>query len=667
MRIALVSREVYPLGGGGIGQFVAAAARLLSTVAEVRVLTTSVFEPTYQRLRAAGDPRLPPDVLFEFIPEPTVEEAAPWTHVMHCYGARVYERLRTLYPEGGPDLIEFPDFLGEAFVTLQAAEALDPFLAKTLICVRLHTSAEICEVLDGYLKRDHGSRALHAMERFSLAHADRIIWQGGDILGTYSRFYGAGALAPAVRIRYPYHGTSVTAGSDGGFSPASPLRILYAGRLERRKGVHNLVRAATALPRDDFRLTLVGGDTDTGPLGVSMREMLELAIAEDGRIALVPTLERGELAEEIRAHDAVVIPSLWECWPYAALEPLHLNRPVLATPVGGLGELVAPGVSGWLTGGTDPVSLGDMLETLLGRRDELERTIRSEKPLAHAQTMADDREILAAYLALVATARERRGRRAGRGHPGGRPPEPPLVSAIVPYYRAARFVRETIDSLLAQTYPRLEIVLVNDGSFEQEDWIVAEIAARLPVVVVTQMNAGLGAARNFGILQTRGRYVFPLDADNVAEPEFVARCVAILEAYPECAYATSWSRYIEPDGTPRPGLDLGYEPLGNHAELNAEENVAGDAAAVLRRAIFDAGFRYSEELTSFEDWHLYRELQRAGHFGAVIPERLLRYRVREDSLQALFATPRRARLRGEIEALLRENEVRWTSPGATSA
>ncbi len=49
----------------------------------------------------------------------------------------------------------------------------------------------------------------------------------------------------------------------------------------------------------------------------------------------------------------------------------------------------------------------------------------------------------------------------------------------------------------------------------------------------------------------------------------------------------------------------------------------------MRRRIFDAGFRYSEELTSFEDWHFYRELQRAGHFGAVIPERLLRYRVRE--------------------------------------
>ena len=85
---------------------------------------------------------------------------------------------------------------------------------------------------------------------------------------------------------------------------------------------------------------------------------------------------------------------------------------------------------------------------------------------------------------------------------------------------------------------------------------------------------------------------------------------------------------------------------------------------MIRRRIFDAGFRYSEELTSFEDWHFYRELRDAGHFGAVIPERLIRYRVRADSMQAEIAQPRRARLEGEIEALIRENEVRWTSSSA---
>jgi glycogen(starch) synthase len=217
---------------------------------------------------------------------------------------------------------------------------------------------------------------------------------------------------------------------------------------------------------------------------------------------------------------------------------------------------------------------------------------------------------------------------------------------------------------LAQSYPRLEIVLVNDGSFDEDDWIVAELAAQHPVIVVSQMNQGLGAARNFGILQSRGRYVFPLDADNVAEPEFVARCVAVLEQNPGVAYVSSWSRYIDETGEPLGRAADGYQPLGNHAAVNARDNVAGDAAAVMRRRLFDAGFAYSQELTSFEDWHLYRELQRAGHFGAIIPERLLRYRVRVDSMQAQVAQPKRQRLQGEIDALMRENEVQWTSSNA---
>jgi glycosyltransferase involved in cell wall biosynthesis len=651
---------VYPLGGGGVGQFVAAAARLLSGVADVTVVTSSGFEEAYQLLRARRDPRLPGEgVRLVFVAEPSGEEAAAWSDVMHCYGARVYERLKEVYPDGGPDLIEFPDYLGEAFVTLQAALALDPFLQDTRVCVRIHTTEEICEILDGHLRPGASWQALFAMERFSLAHADRVIWQGGDVLGTYQRFYGAGALAPASRIRYPYLGPTARPGDDAGFGAGEPLRVLYAGRLERRKGVQNLVRAVTGMERRDLRLTLLGGDTVTAPLGVSMREFLSLAIADDERVMLREGLTREAVAEAIREHDVVVIPSLWECWPYAALEALHLNRPILGTPVGGLVELVEPGRSGWLACGSDGAALQDALEALVDRRGELGEMVRGERPSAHGRALSDEREILDGYQALVGS----RPRWASRPRPRAGP-RPPLVSAIVPYYRLSGYVAETVQSLLAQSYPRIEVVLVNDGSFEDEDWVLAEIAGRLPVVVVTQMNAGLGAARNFGVSQSRGRYVFPLDSDNIVEPEFVARCVEILEQRSDVGYVTSWSRYIEADGTPRGGTDVGYQPLGNHAALNAEENVAGDAAAVLRRRIFDAGFRYSEELASFEDWHLYRELQRAGHFGAVIPERLLGYRVRADSMQAQFAQPKRARLRGEIEALIRENAIRWTSSSA---
>ena len=655
VRVALVSREVYPLSGGGIGAFVSAAARLLSRIAEVTILTTSSWQPVYERMVRERDGRLPPEqVRVAFVDEPAVEDMRGWYDVVQCYGKRVLERLRELYPDGGPEVIEFPDYLGEGFVTLQAAQALDRSLRDSCICVRLHSTREICVILNAHYRRDFASQTQFEMERYALAHADRLIWQGGDVLETYRRFYGTGALAPAVRIRYPYAGATAGPDADRNYEPGTPLAILYAGRLERRKGVSNLIRAARGLDRDDFRLTLLGGDTSTGPLGVSMRDALELAIADDGRFELADQVDRRAVAGVIREHDVVVVPSLWECWPYTALEALHLNRPVLGTPVGGLVEIVRPGVSGWLAEDSDSGALQRALDALPARRGELESIVRSQGPREPARELCDEGEILDRYQELARLAP-----RARRVVGGGSRPRP-LVSAVVPYYRSSRFVADTVRSLLEQSYPRLEIVLVNDGSFEDEDWVLAELAAGAPVVVVSQMNGGLGAARNFGISQCRGRYVFPLDADNLAHPEFVQRCVEILEHRPEVAYVTSWSRFIEVDGTPLPS-PLGYQPLGNHSALVSRDNVAGDAAAVIRRGIFDAGFRYSEELTSFEDWHFYRELAAAGRYGAVIPQRLLHYRVHEESMQFRIAQPRRPRLEGEIRALLRENAVRWKS------
>jgi glycosyltransferase involved in cell wall biosynthesis len=237
----------------------------------------------------------------------------------------------------------------------------------------------------------------------------------------------------------------------------------------------------------------------------------------------------------------------------------------------------------------------------------------------------------------------------------------PLVSIVIPYHGLAEHVAATVASAFAQTHRPAEVILVNDGSFAEEDWILAELAAEYPLCVLSQANAGLGAARNFGIAQSRGRYVLPLDADNVLEPTFVARTLEILEADPSVAFATSWSSYIDDRGEPLGGANLGFQPIGNQSTMIELDNVAGDAVALTRRWLFDAGFDYSQDLTSYEDWDLYRRLARAGHFGLVIPERLFRYRVRENSMIRQLGFPHTAKLRQEMAAGMREREVRWAS------
>ena len=658
--IVFVSREVHPITRGGIGTHVHAAAAALAPVADVTVITPSLNEERYGELARERDPELPPGVRFVFVADPLMEEVGSFYSLMHAYGARVYEKLRELYPHRGPDLIEFADYLGEGLVTLQAKRTLDPMLRDTRICVRTHTSIELARVLNGHADDHLATRALFEGERYSLANADRVIWQGGDILGTYQRFYGEDAIAEPVRIRNAV--SDVAASDDLALPPADgPVKLLYLGRLERRKGVQNLLRAVTSMHRDDWRLTLVGGDSDTAPLGSSMREQLELMAADDPRIEFRDALPRRELADLYASHHLLVCPSLWECWPSVVLEALQAGRPAIGTRTGGLVEMLADPRAGWLIRGRDSLALAEALEERLNERDRIEELIASGAPRQVFDGLADTESFRRSYLELAGSEPARRARSNGSPPATDERADMPLVSVVVPYFRLHDFVEDTVRSIFSQDYPRLEVILVNDGSLWPEDIRLAEIASRYPLRVLTTTNSGLGAARNAGIKQSRGEYVLPLDADNMLRPDFVRRCVEVLEKEPTLVYVASWSVYIDEHGGEYEGPHGGYRPIGNSPALVMDENVAGDATAVIRRRIFDLGYSYSTDLTSYEDWQLYRELHDAGLYGRVIPEPLLLYRVRRESMLREVGMPRHERLLAEMNAHLIERRIEWES------
>jgi glycogen synthase len=643
-RIAFVSREVYPFDAAGLGNYVAFTAAALADHAEVTILTTSMHEQRYHELAAAHDPRLPDGVRFEFVREPTGPEAVSWYGLLHLWAARAFESLVQVYPDGGPHLVEFPDYFGEGCVTAQAVQTVDRRIRHTTVCVRAYTTAEICAVLDGFMPTDRDPQLAFDLERYAIRHTDHFLWPGGDVLDTYRRFYGETAIAAPVQVPH-----TVNVEADGGPPVAGDeTRFLYVGRFERRKGVQNLIRAATAMPREGWSLTLIGGDTETAPLGTSMRDQLELMVAGDPRIRLLGRVARADLSKHYEAADAVVSPSLWECWPNTVLEAYAHGRPVLATPVGGHVEMVESGRTGWLAEDTDPEALAEVMERAIESKPTGADTAAIR---ARFNQLTDPEPVRESYVELAAGVRR----------PARRPRPEPLVSVVVPYYRMGRFVDEALASVRDQSHRRIEIVLVNDGSLWAEDEAIADVAERYRCRVVTQQNSGLGQARNLGLDVARGRYVLPFDPDDVLMPSFVAKCVDALERRPELAYVTAWSLYINEDGSPAEG---GYRPLGNGSGYLPNENVAGSAMSIFRRRLFERGLRYSPDMTSYEDWLLFMQLAAAGGRGHVIPENLLLYRVRERSMLREIALERRERLRGELDAHVREAGMEWTVSSA---
>lgn len=118
----------------------------------------------------------------------------------------------------------------------------------------------------------------------------------------------------------------------------------------------------------------------------------------------------------------------------------------------------------------------------------------------------------------------------------------PLVSIVIPCYNAARWLGAALDSALAQTWPHLEIIVVNDGSRDDSLHIAQSYAAR-GVAVIDQPNAGQCAACNRGLAAARGDYIKFFDADDILSPEHVALQVAALAGRPGAVAYAEWARF----------------------------------------------------------------------------------------------------------------------------
>ena len=92
----------------------------------------------------------------------------------------------------------------------------------------------------------------------------------------------------------------------------------------------------------------------------------------------------------------------------------------------------------------------------------------------------------------------------------------PQVSVVIPTYNQARFVAATVESALAQTYPNVEIIVVDDGSTDDTQAVLS--AYRGTVHCIYQQNKGLAGARNTGFLASRGDYLLFLDSDDLMHP-----------------------------------------------------------------------------------------------------------------------------------------------------
>jgi glycosyltransferase involved in cell wall biosynthesis len=595
--IVLASREVWPfVEGGGIGRCMWAAARLLADHADVSVVTSSRWRERYEELVRAGDTRLPQGVRFAFADEPGGDRM-PFVSWHHLWSLRLLEAAAALHPDGGPDILEVPDYQAEGFAAAHARRGLDPRLRNTKLVVRLSTSAEMCARLNEDPDDLH-LRVLSGVERFPLRFADVLLWPGGNALERYAEMYGEDGLAPAIECPLPMADDLDVSSSAELPQTDGPLRLLYLNRLERRKGIVELVTAVRSLPEAELALTLVGRDTNTGPDGGSMRAHVEQLAAGDARIEVLDQVPHSDVPRLIAAHHAVVVPTRWETFSYVVREALACNRPVVATPAGGIIDVIRRGESGWLAGSSSPDDLAATLREALESRAVLGEMVAEGRP----RKVFEEGSAAERNLAVYREIRAQPGPSAGGTTPA-------RVEAVVACEPGGGDPVPTLLALERQRGTSVDAVVVADrlGRFPT--------GRALPLartVVPAPERSGRPAAWAAGLASTSGDVVLLLAAGAVPGRDFVARAAAALRGEPVLAWVTSFVGL-----GPRPW----DAPLGNY-ELPVEELDPTSFAALVRRSALEAVL--ADPASAPEDERqLIAELDKAGAYGLVLQERLL--------------------------------------------
>ncbi len=209
----------------------------------------------------------------------------------------------------------------------------------------------------------------------------------------------------------------------------------------------------------------------------------------------------------------------------------------------------------------------------------------------------------------------------------------PLVSVIIPTYNRPKLLRETIESVLAQTHPALECIVVDDGSTDDTPRMLAEYARNFPgkLIPIRQENRGGTAARNTGARAARGRFLNFLDHDDLFLPEKIQSQVKVFDARPALGLVHCGYYRIDKDGR---YLDKRIHlPEGDVRVRLAQGCFLWSGAPLIRRECLDLVGLFNEEAWS-SDADMWLRIAFAGyHFGCV-QEPMGCYRMLLDSAMA---------------------------------
>ncbi len=200
-----------------------------------------------------------------------------------------------------------------------------------------------------------------------------------------------------------------------------------------------------------------------------------------------------------------------------------------------------------------------------------------------------------------------------------------LVSIIIPCYNYARFISETLQCVLDQSYTNWECIIINDGSIDNTEEIVLQWTKKdQRFIYFSKENSGVSDTRNLGIRNSKGIYILPLDADDKISKTYIEEAVQILDSKNEITVVYSEAEFFGAQKGKWKLPDFSYDEL-------LSRNIVF-CSAIFRKEMFDKTPGYNTNMhAGLEDWDFWLTFMEHGATFYKLPKIHFYYRINENS------------------------------------
>lgn len=655
MKHLIICREYPPAPGGGIGTYAQHISQLLVQSGEtVHVISQLWDGATRGTEEQQGGKliihRLPFDdrtAVLRSKPHPLVRSKEARALFRSDFSPQSFSwqaavLAERLVKDEGIDLVEAQDYEAPLYY-FQLRRALGFGPKRTPPCfVHLHSPTEFIvrhNEWDISLGRFATAKRL---EDYTIAAADALLCPSRFFADQAEAHYGITEGSIEI-IPYPV-GEMVSVDRDRHIWWEGT--IAYVGRLERRKGTLEWIKAAVAIAQEcpAARFDFIGRNI-LGPNPIKSEEILDLLIPSElrGRFSFRGRVNRSEIAQLLRMARMAVIPSLWENFPNTCIEAMNSGLPVIATREGGMVEMVEDGVTGWLVQTPDQEGLHQAL------RRALETSARKIAEMGAAaakriRQICDNRKVVERHLSFRTRLVDEGAKRSLALPLNVLAPHAPTsaivrrlpksachqgLAVVVAPAKYGKLVEECFESILRQTHKPVTVVLVIDGSAEWEENILR--AQREGWQIVRESDTNPMSARSAGIKAIMNSGLNPigvafLGGEEQLRPEFGNVCESVFHRCPDVAIISCWADYLKPIDKLwiRPCPSFPYQWVANDTVR---------CAAFRTEALLEIGDFFRRNAADGH-WDLCTFVLAKGWAGVTIPDVLVQYASRSGGAQS---------------------------------